>query len=304
MEEEKNSMQPGMRKQIPYLSYLITSVRHFVDNTLKYSNSFTAIPAETTIPESSDPYFIKTTHNQIGFIAENIDPKKLGRVRISFPWMKNGTSMTPWVKVVSPYVNENSGFYFVPAIGSRVLVGFEGGNVEKPCCLGNLFDDDFPPDPAWAGDFNNADAKIHAIRTKSGQTIEFIDESGSEKIRIYDTEEKNEIILDTAKREIRIKATEKIMLEAKDIEIKAQNGIKIEAGQGLEQKANEVKTEAQTSLEQKAMEIKIEAQTNLEAKAVSAEIKADASFKASGSASAEVSSSGIMTVKGSAVMIN
>jgi type VI secretion system secreted protein VgrG len=304
MSETGGNVQPQMRTQIPFLSYLITSVQHTVDDMLTYSNSFTAIPAETTIPESSDPYFIKTTQNQVGWIADNCDPKNLGRVRIIFPWMKENNSTTPWVKIITPYASAKSGIYFIPAIGSRVLVGFEGGNVEKPYCIGNLFDEDYPPDSSWAGDFNNTDAKIHAIRTVSGQTIEFHDDSGNEKIRIYDTNNKNEITLDAANGEIKIKATEKITLEAKEIEIKAQNGIKIEAGQGLEQKANEIKTEAQTKLEQKAMEIKCEAQTTLEAKAVSVEIKADASFKASGSASAEVSSSGIMTVKGSAVMIN
>ena len=114
-----------------------------------------------------------------------------------------------------------------------------------------------PPDPAWAGDYNNKDAKIHAIRTVSGQTIELHDDSGKEKIRIYDTDNKNEITLDTANGEITIKATEKLTIEAKEIDIKAQNGIKIEAGQGLNKKQMRYKTEAQTTLEQKAMEIKI-----------------------------------------------
>jgi hypothetical protein len=148
------------------------------------------------------------------------------------------------------------------------------------------------------------DAKVHAIRTVSGQTIELHDESGKEKIRIYDTDNKNEITLDTANGEITIKATEKLTIEAKEIAIKAQNGIKIEAGQGLEQKGADIKIEARQGLEQKAMEIKTEAQTTLEAKATSVEIKANASLKATGAATAEVSSSGMTTIKGSMVLIN
>ena len=289
---------------LDYLSYIVTSVQHRCNNLRSYSNSFSAIPEESKIPENTDPYFIKTSLNQVGKIADNQDPKKLGRVRINFPWMKNGQMMTPWVKVVTPYTHENSGFYFVPAVNSRVLVGFEGGDVEKPICMGAMFDETHQPDAAWAGDYNNKDSKIHAIRTVSGQTIELHDESGKEKIRIYDTDNKNEITLDTANGEITIKATEKLTIEAKEIEIKAQNGMKIEAGQRLEYKANEIKSEAQTTLEQKAMEIKTEAQTSLEVKATTVEIKATASLKAEGSASAEVSSSGVTTVKGSMVMIN
>jgi type VI secretion system secreted protein VgrG len=289
---------------VDYLSYLLTNVYHSYNNLLSYYNSFTAIQGQASIPENTNPHFIKTSGNQIGRIADNVDPKKLGRVRINFPWMENSQMMTPWVKVITPYTQKKSGFYFIPAVNSRILVGFEGGDVEKPYCMGALFDETNTPDSAWAGDFNNEDANIHAIRTVSGQTIELHDESGKEKIRIYDTNNKNEITLDTANGEITIKATEKLTIEAKEIEIKAQNDVKIEAGQGLNQKAMDIKTEAQQGLELKAMEIKTEAQTTFEAKATSVEIKANGSLKATGSGTAEVSSSGVMTVKGSMVMIN
>jgi uncharacterized protein involved in type VI secretion and phage assembly len=289
---------------LSYLSYLITTVQHSFDNLFSYRNTFTAIPAESDLPENTDPRFIRISHDQIGKVVENEDPEHLGRVRVSFWWMDNSQVMTPWIKVVTPYTQDKSGFYFVPAVDSRVLVSFEGGDVEKPYCVGALFDKTHSPDSDWTGDYNNEDSKIHAIRTVSGQTIELHDESGKEKIRIYDTKNKNEITLDTTNGEITIKATEKLTLEAKDIDIKAQKGITIEAGQTLEQKGADIKIEAQQGLEQKAMEIKTEAQTSIEEKATSVEIKANASLKASGSATAEVSSSGVLTVKGSMVMIN
>jgi len=297
---------PGPKVSDPpvdYGNYLITSVQHNFDNLFAYTNKFTAIPEKINIPENTNPYFIKTSSYQVGTVAENEDPKKLGRVRIHFPWMENN-QMTPWINTMTPYTQNKSGIYFVPAVNTRVLTGFEGGDVEKPYCIGSLFDETFPPDPAWVGDYNKKDSKVHAIRTAGGQTIEFHDDSGKEKIRIYDTKNKNEITLDTANGEITIKAKEKLTIEAKDIEIKAQNGMKIEAGQGLEQKAMDIKTEAQKGLEQKAMEVKTEAQTTLETKATSVEINASASLKATGGATAEVSSSGVMTVKGSMVMIN
>ncbi|GEM_PF-1699465 len=297
---------PGQKASDPpvdYGRYLVTSIQHSVDNLLTYSNRFTAVPDKTKIPENTNPYLIKISSDQSGTVVENEDPKKLGRVRVHFPWMESG-KMTPWINTITPYTQNKSGIYFIPAVNSRVLVGFEGGDVEKPYCLGALYDDTFPPDPAWVGDYNKKDSKIHAIRTASGQTIELHDDSGKEKICIYDTGKKNEITLDTANGAITIKATDKLTIEAKDIEIKAQNGMKIEAGQGLEQKAMDIKTEAQNGLEQKALQVKTEAQTTLESQATSVEIKANASFKATGGATAEISSSGVLTVKGSMVMIN
>lgn len=285
---EVDCLKQDGKGKIDYGKYLITSVQHEMDNALSYQNSFTAIPSETSIPENTDPYFVRTSPSQLGMVADNKDPKKLGRVKISFWWME-GKQATPWVKVTAPFSHKKAGFYFVPAENSRVLVGFEDGDVEKPYCLGTLYDEDSNPDPAWAGNTNEKNAKIHAIRTFAGNTIEFHDTDGEEQIRIYDTKGKNEITLNSAKGEITIKASDKLTLEADEIEIKATNGMKIEAGQGLEQKATDITTEATSALKQKGLTIEAQANT---------------SFKAQGSATAEISSSGQTTVKGSMVMIN
>jgi type VI secretion system secreted protein VgrG len=274
---------------IDYGRFLITSIHHSFDNLLSYNNSFTAVPDNASIPENTDPYFVKTSSNQLGIVADNKDPKKLGRIRINFWWMANDSTMTPWVKLITPYTQANSGIYFIPAVKSRVLVGFEGGDVEKPYCLGTLFDETQSPDPSWSGDYNNTDAKVHAMRTASGQTIELHDESGKEKIRIYDTGNKNEITLDTANKEIIIKSEGKLSLIAKDIEIKASGNIKIEADQ---------------TLEQKGMHIKSEAKADMASKSPKVEIKADISLKVEGTTSAELSSPGITTIKGSMVKLN
>ncbi|MBN2173797.1 MAG: hypothetical protein JXR61_07220 [Prolixibacteraceae bacterium] len=296
MQIKINCLVRDGKSRTDYGKYLVTSVQHSIENTLNYRNHFAAIPAQLTIPENTDPYYVKHTYHQLGKVADNVDPKKLGRVKISFWWMED-RQMTPWVKVVTPYSHQSAGFYFVPAINSRVLVGFEDGDVEKPYCIGTLFDEENSPDSAWAGNYDKSNAKIHAIRTQSGQTIEFYDESGKEKIRIYDTNGKNEITLDSANGEINIKAKSKLVIEsgdklniqARDIVIKADSGLKIEAGQALEQKGMDIKSEASSGFEMKG--------TNVE-------ISANASLKAEGSASAEISSSGITTVKGSMVKIN
>lgn len=273
---------------IDYGKYLVTSVNHNLEDNLNYSNQFAAIPAETAIPENTDPNFVKTTYQQIARVVNNDDPEKLGRVKVSFAWM-DGKQETPWIKYSTPYTSSDAGIYFIPAIDSRVIVGFEDGDVEKPYCIGSLFDEDKNPDSAWSGNHDSSNAKIHAIRTQSGQTIELYDDSGSEKICIYDTGGKNEIVLDSANGEITIRAENKISLQAKEIEIKADQNISAEAGQSFEQKGMDVKVEAQSGIELKGLKVDISAQTSL---------------KTEGSASAEISSGGVTTVKGSLVQIN
>ena len=287
-----NCIKQDGKSRMDYGKYIVTSIQHSIENTLIYKNNFSAIPAETTIPENTDPYFVRTTSNQLGMIADNKDPKKLGRVKVNFWWME-GNQASPWIKVASPYTSGGSGFYFIPSKGTRVLIAFEGGNVEKPYCLGTLYDEASGPDKAWAGNKDDSNAKIHAIRTTSGQTIELHDDSGNEKIRIYDTGGKNEITLDSAKGEITIKATNKLSIEsqdklsihAKEIEIKADSGLKIEAGQKLEQKGMDIIIDA------------TEGAVNISSTL--------GDLKASGMKSAEISSTaGITSVKGMTVKLN
>jgi type VI secretion system secreted protein VgrG len=199
------SKQDGKGK-IDYGKYIVTAVNHQMDNTLSYENSFTAIPAETSIPENTDPYFVRTSSNQLGMVEDNKDPEKLGRVKISFWWME-GRQTTPWIKITTPYIHKEAGFYFIPAKNSRVLVGFEDGDVEKPYVIGTLFDKDANPDPDWAGNRNESNAKIHAIRTAAGNTIELNDTDGGEKITIYDRGNNNRITLNSAGGKLSVHST-------------------------------------------------------------------------------------------------
>ena len=80
-----------------------------------------------------------------------------------------------------------------------------------------------------------------------------------------------------------------LKINAGNIEISADSNITMKSGEKLEQSAMDINSEATSSLKQKGATV---------------ETKADASFKAEGGATAEISSGGQTTVKGSLVMIN
>ena len=96
-------------------------------------------------------------------------------------------------------------------------IAFEDGDVEKPYCLGCLYDEDSNPDSAWTGNRNASNAKIHAIRTVSGNTIEFNDTDGGEKIIIYDKENKNRITLNSAGGKLSIHSNGEAHMTAKSM---------------------------------------------------------------------------------------
>jgi type VI secretion system secreted protein VgrG len=274
--------------RIDYGKYLLTKVEHKFDHILNYNSEFAGTPKESSIPENTNPAIYKPAISHICEVMDNADPQKLGRVKVKYSWMPDD-QLSPWLNVISAYVQKAAGFYFVPPVTSMVLINYEGGNIEKPFCVGSLFNKNSSPDTDWVGNYDGDNAKIHAIRTASGNTIEFHDDSSTQKICIYDTDKKNEIILDAAKGEVIIKATEKISLESKEIEINASKGVKIVAGKEIEQDAQDIIHSAKSKLENSALKI---------------EIKAKTSLKAEGSASAQFSSGGINTIKGSIVKIN
>ncbi len=312
--QEINISKPGPDSSSQsYGRYRITKISHFTDHILNYDNNFTAMSAECEIPENANPNAIINSDPIRGQVRDNADPDKYGRVVVDYGWMVGQDDTTPWIRCMTPYVMNEGGNFFVPEIGSDVLVAFEDGDMERPYVMGafNTSPSQFCPDPAWG----DATPDIKAIRTISGHTIEFHDVGGSEKIRIYDKDQVSEITLDTANNELRIFSTESLKIEAKEIEITAQEGIKIEAGQGIEVEAGQgIGIEASQAMELKGQEITAGSQggnISLEAsggdvalQGINVDIAANAQFTAAGNAGSEVSSSAILTLRGSLVNIN
>jgi len=134
--------------------------------------------------------------------------------------------------MVTPYAGADKGFYFIPEIEEEVLVGFEGGNAERPFILSAGFN------TSAKSPFADKDNTIKAIKTRSGHIIELNDENGAESITIIDKNE-NIITIDTANNNIKIAALETLVLDAKNIEISASENISVGAGKNISSSAGE-----------------------------------------------------------------
>jgi phage protein D/phage baseplate assembly protein gpV len=66
-------------------------------------------------------------------VTNNEDPKKLGRVRVKFPWLTDDTE-SDWARVVTPH----AGPLQQPAVDEEVLVAFEHGDFNRPYVLGGM----------------------------------------------------------------------------------------------------------------------------------------------------------------------
>lgn len=248
-----------------YGEFIIISLSHSIGSTHSYQNSFTAVPAELQVPP---PARVQQPlcEVQSAEVMDNNDPEALGRIQVKFPWQE-GT--TPWIRVSQAYGGQSGeggyhGFYFIPEIGSEVLVGFEHNNPDKPFVMSSIYHGD-----SSLGSWPDSSNFKKVIKTRSGNQIHLIDEDGKEKIRIFHTNEdssKNEICLEMeGQGKITIKTLGELDISANSINIEAENNINITAGRDhalsvgsnmttdvgadLKQNANSIATVANTSLD-------------------------------------------------------
>lgn len=288
------------------VNYRVTSLIHINNEIGDYENKFEAIVADIDASPLTNINAMSRAESQIAIVKENADPDGIGRVKVQFPWQED-SELTPWLRIITPHGGLNKGFHFIPELEEEVLVGFEGGNAEKPYVLGSLFNitgkvDEFQTE--------TNDAKI--IRTRSGHTIELNDTDGEEKINIYDNEG-SIITFDTQAKSLTINATETIDIAAKNINISAEENITIGAQGNIE-----VASDGDTALQaQGAMDIQATGDASLTSSgAVTVEAASDATLTGantvvSGQASAELSGtqakvagSAMAEVSGGIVKIN
>ncbi|MGH3991279.1 MAG: VgrG-related protein, partial [Pseudonocardiaceae bacterium] len=66
------------------------------------------------------------------------DPRKLGRVKVKFPWLADDYA-SGWARTVQIGAGSNRGAMILPEVGDEVLVGFEQGDFDNPYVLGGLY---------------------------------------------------------------------------------------------------------------------------------------------------------------------
>jgi len=206
-------------------SYRVTNITHTNNENGDYQNRFEAITAEFDAYPNTNINTYPKSQSQSAVVKDNNDPDGLGRIKVEFPWQKPIGEMTPWIRIVTPHAGGDKGFHFIPEVGEEVLIGFEGGNAERPYMMGSLYHGSAKPD-SWKTAAND----VKAIRTRSGHTIELNDTSGGEFITITD-KNKNLITIDTANNNMTITALENMTFNAKNVQMNVAETYEINVGQ-------------------------------------------------------------------------
>jgi len=121
---------------------------------------------------------------------EEIYTDDLGRIKVWFPWDMNSeitSDATLWVRVMQPWAGVGWGHQFIPRVGMEVVVAFLEGDVNRPCVVGTLYNNQNTPL------FAPADKNKSGIRTRSTtgggaanyNELSFDDTMGSEVFLIH-----------------------------------------------------------------------------------------------------------------------
>lgn len=195
------------------------------------------------------------------------DPADDFRIKVSLPCF-DGENTEIWARYATANAGDKRGGFCFPEIDDEVVIGFVDQNPDNPVVLGSLYSSKMASPQALSDDNN-----VKGIYLKSGIKLEVNEE---DKIITVETPKNN-----------------KLVLNDKDgkFEIGDANG-------------NQIVMDNQGIVIKSAGKISIEATSDMNLKGVNMSAEASASYKASGNANAEVSSSGITTMKGSLVQIN
>lgn len=116
---------------------------------------------------------IRKSAPQRAKVVNNFDPKKLGRIRVAYPWQSaDDTNFSPWLRVSYPMASGESGFMFFPKKDDEVLIDYEGGNIERPFMVGSFYNEDNRPSvPAQMQNLG----MVKSITSENGHHISFTD---------------------------------------------------------------------------------------------------------------------------------
>ncbi|HWA59188.1 MAG TPA: type VI secretion system tip protein TssI/VgrG [Gemmatimonadales bacterium] len=119
--------------------------------------------------------------------TEEIWPDKYGRVRVRFPWDRDG-NFACWVRVAQQRAGKHWGFIWIPRVGDEVVISYLEGDPDHPLIVGSLYNADNPVP------YTLPDCKTqHGIKTMSTPNggsdnyNEFFieDKKGEELIRLH-----------------------------------------------------------------------------------------------------------------------
>jgi type VI secretion system secreted protein VgrG len=194
-------------------AYVVTRVEHRArlrrlveqgagDGEGVYRNTFQCVPRATNAPPPRPPRRLQQgveTAIVVGPSGEAIYTDPQGRVKVQFHWDREGARnehSSCWLRVAQAWAGAQMGAQFLPRVGTEVLVGFVGGDVDRPVVLGALHNG--LHDPPFALPDQKTRSGFRTASTPGGEgfnELSFEDAAGSEEVLLRAQRDLREVVL-------------------------------------------------------------------------------------------------------------
>jgi len=259
--------------------YTVTTTRHRIDPTTGYTTSFAVTGAHdrSLLGLTGSTSQRAPTGIVIGQVSDNNDPEKLGRVKLTLPWLSDDY-VSAWARTVQAGAGKDRGTLIVPEVGDEVLVMFEQGDLRRPYVLGGLYNGVDLPDSKGIDPIDSGSGAVNrrSIVSRKGHRIDLLDQDGQhEGVTLASGDGKLSVTLDAT---------------STTITVHADGTVKIEGSQGITIDSSSAK------LELKGGEVSVTATGNLQLKGANTTLE--------GSAQTEVKGGALCSVSAAMVKIN
>lgn len=176
--------------------YVVTRIEHrgripeaTAEGEEHYDNLFTCVPASTMWrprEQATPVQQAMETAIVVGPKDEEVHVDEHGRVKVQFHWDlegKHDEHSSCWLRVTQPWAGANWGAQFLPRIGAEVLVGFVGGDVDRPIVMGSLYNGTRPTPFRLPAEIHKAGFRSQSTPGGEGYSeLTFDDQKGRERM--------------------------------------------------------------------------------------------------------------------------
>jgi type VI secretion system secreted protein VgrG len=175
--------------------WVVTAVEHeatdrtaIVEGERAYHNRFECVPAEVPYlqpkPRRRTVQAVETAI-VVGSDHTDVFTDEGAHVRVQFHWDRGGHEgfSSCWIRVMQQWAGPGFGAQFIPRIGTEVVVGFDGGDPDRPIVLGGLYNAQCPPPFALPRHRTRSGWQTRSTPASEGRNqLWFEDAAGQEKI--------------------------------------------------------------------------------------------------------------------------
>ncbi len=233
----------------------------------------------------------------VATVLENHNQEFPGQVKVAYCFGTPGKNTSGWVPLCVPYVCHQGGSYFLPEVGSQVVVSFLMGNLERPIVLGGIWTEKMAPPQTSLHPEN----KIKSFQTKAGHKVTLVEEEGKEAIQVLTKDQIHLLLSDQnqsatlSHKEDKTKIT--VNFQEGTIHLEAEKKILFSVGGQTQYTIEPNATTVATG------QITIDAQQSLKCSGQTTDVQAG-NLTVKGDASIKVNSSGVIQAQGSLIKLN